>query len=143
MSDHDKDPLSSLPERMAAIEAAHQFHRDTLTELSSSMREVVKTQHVLANQKRDIENLVKSVENLHQSVSEIGNQAKEESFSLRELVARVERGEQKLDTIEQGHNTVVERVEKNANFVWMLTKIASFIAVMVPVVVFILNKFFL
>lgn len=43
-----------MRERLATLEANQQFHRDTITEISSSLREVVRTQSMLTAQKNDI-----------------------------------------------------------------------------------------
>lgn len=43
-----------MRERLATLEANQQFHRDTLAEISSSLREVVRTQSMLTAQKGDI-----------------------------------------------------------------------------------------
>lgn len=50
-----------LRERLVAVEQQLQFQKEALTEMNDTLREVVKTQHILANQRRDIDQLSSDV----------------------------------------------------------------------------------
>ena len=49
----------NIAERVASIEASNKHTKETLTEISKSLKEVVKTQNILASQKEELTKLVR------------------------------------------------------------------------------------
>ncbi len=60
MTDTIKD--ESLKERLIMVEQQQSHQKEVLLEINDTLREVVKTQHVLANQRKDIDRLTKENE---------------------------------------------------------------------------------
>lgn len=57
MNETERD--SSLRERLVLVEQQQHHQKETLVEINEALREVVKTQHILANQRREIDGLTK------------------------------------------------------------------------------------
>lgn len=57
----DKTP-ENISERIAVVENQQAYHKETLNEISNTLKEVVKTQHTLANQNKDLKKLNDSVD---------------------------------------------------------------------------------
>lgn len=122
----------NLRERMASLEATNNFHRETLNDISVSLKEVVKTQHVLANQRDEITKLIKSVAdiqtemiNSRQHTFEMSFKVDEQAKAVRDMTAKYE--------------ALATKVGDNSNFVKLSTKIIS--AIIVPMILAIILQF--
>lgn len=62
MNETDRD--SSLRERLVLVEQQQHQQKETLVEINEALREVVKTQHILANQRREIDHLTKEQDDI-------------------------------------------------------------------------------
>lgn len=122
----------SLRERMATLEATNDFHRETLNDISSSLREVVKTQHVLANQRDEIHKLIKVVSEIQtdmvsfkQNVFEVEYKSQAQTEQIKMLLDRCKR--------------LREEVDANTHFIKTAAKIISAIAI--PMILAIINQY--
>lgn len=122
----------NLRERMASLEATNNFHRETLNDISSSLKEVVKTQHVLANQRDEILKLVKTVADIQHSMSAYNQDNFEVAFKINSLTAKVA-------SLENGHVEVRKEVTENTHFVKLATKVIT--VILIPIVVSIINQY--
>lgn len=131
-----KDPQhiieQNLRERMASLEATNNFHRETLHEISSSLKEVVKTQHVLANQRDEILKLVKTVSEVQQNMAVYNQETFELKFQVRSNAELVK-------TLQTQYLAVKKDADNNTHFVKLLTKIFS--VIMVPVILSIILQY--
>lgn len=64
MSDNAGYADPRINERVASLEAANEFNKESLQEISATLKEVVKTQSMLANQRDEILKIAESVRKL-------------------------------------------------------------------------------
>lgn len=126
MADLDKSPHQiidqSLRERLASLEATNDFHRETLNDISTSMKEVVKTQHVLANQKDEIHKLVRHMTEVQAELSK----TKQDLF---EIGFKAQTAAKQISELKSKHDAMANEVESNSFVVKFISIIATTIIV--------------
>lgn len=122
----------NLRERMASLEATNNFHRETLNDISSSLKEVVKTQHVLANQRDEILKLVRVVAEIQQEMVSYKQDTFEMKYKVKTTLAKVE-------DMTKRYESMVDKVNTNANFVKNASKVIS--AIIVPMILAIIMQY--
>jgi len=70
MTDNNSNPNKDVHERLITVEQQQIHQKEALSHISETLDEVVKTQHILANQKREIEQVQSTVTNLVQQMNE-------------------------------------------------------------------------
>lgn len=139
----DQEVTQILRERMATIEANSQFHRETLAELSASLREVIATQGMVAGQENAIKALYHDLDVLKAKVADLDNRSTTSYFETQDIFGKIERGtteagglSAELDKITGRIDDVVEKVDKNERFVWLMGKLIGGVVVLIPVALF-------
>jgi uncharacterized coiled-coil protein SlyX len=64
------DQPSQINERVAVLESVHAHHKDTLDEITSTLKEVVATQALLAQQRADITRLTETLTSVTKMIHE-------------------------------------------------------------------------
>lgn len=131
-SESQKIIEQNLRERMASLEATNNFHRETLNDISVSLKEVVKTQHVLANQRDEIYKLINVVGEVQKEIVDIKQRSFESSYKVNEN--REEIAELKVK-IKEMNSAVTE----NTNFVKTVAKIITFIGI--PLIIAVVTQY--
>ncbi len=109
-----------IKERLATLEAANKYHKDSLDEISKTLKEVVKIQGMLANQREEMLKISESLNSfgdvIHQQDKLLSNTMLEVQSTKNELHQL--KDELKECQIKTANNT---RFVKNAS--WVLTSI--------------------
>lgn len=124
----------ALRERMASIEAKQVFHQETLKDVSESLHEVVKTQHILANQAKEITKVVDALSVQHDDISNLKKDADMAKLRAEFLEDKVKTHQELLDTIQ---NNDIPLLRKDAQDNKRFTKNATKIIIGVVVLVFV------
>lgn len=109
-----------IKERLATLEASNRYHKDSLDEISKTLKEVVKIQGMLANQR---EEMIKISESLNSFGEIIHNQDKllsntmMEVHNMKEEIAAIKKELEET----KAESTNNSRFVKNAS--WVLTSI--------------------
>lgn len=131
-SDHI-DTIPSMRERMATLEAENAFNRETLTEISGTLKEVVRTQHILANQKDEIDKLVK-----------VTAAAQEDLHTLQQksimTEANLQGATKDIDLLQRTVKALEGSVSDNHHFVKTMSKVLT--VVVTPVIILFLAQVF-
>lgn len=140
MVDTQKDIIfeNNLRERMASLEASNAFHREALSEISSSLKEVVKTQHILATQKEEIVKLVSTVNDTQREVRGVISDNATLKFRLDSLTEKQKTLAGDVNRIELDLDEIAMKVRTNTSFVSSVVKIG--VAVISPLIVALVLK---
>lgn len=136
MGDSDKNFNNvelHLRERMATLEASNAFHQEALHEISSSLKEVVRTQHVLATQKEEIVKLVATVNDTQQAVRGIEGLNAELRYKLDTLAEKNNILVEAVDILENDVDVIASKVRANTAFVSNVVKVS--LGVISPLIV--------
>ena len=123
----------ALRERMAALEASNTFHERTLREIGMSLNEVVKTQHLLANQREDIVKLVEEVREIKIQANDFNNYKDLSKFKLESV-------ESSISDLKREQTSIAKKVEKNTSFISTLVKVGGII--LAPLIAAVIHSYF-
>lgn len=122
----------NIAERVASIEASNKHTKETLTEISKSLKEVVKTQNILASQKEELTKLVKVVSDVQQSMRMISDEALKYRFQM-------ERMERDFNEQKESLSEVRETANKNKAHLGLIIKVGT--AILIPLIVAVAQQF--
>ena len=126
MNDTTNNPngeSSHTKERLATLEAAIKYHSHSLDDISKTLKEVVKIQAMLANQRDEILQMTKSLDWVVESTYRQDKDLSNEKLKIESL-----RG--KLDKAVQENNTLGEQVKTNTRIIKLA--IAILVLVVAP-----------
>lgn len=120
-----------INERVASLEVSNTFHTESLVEISNTLKEVVKVQAMLANQREQIVKIVESVESMSKNMHEYDKRLNQYKFTLGEI-------EKDFDQLLVQFNETKSRSEQNARFV----KTAGYVltGILVPLVITVISR---
>lgn len=131
MVDNNSDKTK---ERLASLEASIQYHSNALEETSKTLKEVVKTQAMLANQREEITKITSGLswasDLLHAHDKELSNRA-----------ITIDTLHRDVDELKKANKELREQVKANARFIKTVSTIA--LAILTPTVATILGVLFL
>lgn len=117
---------ASLRERLASLETENMFNKETLGEISTTLKEVVKTQHILANQKDEIEKVVRIADNNQTRINSLENK-----MALTDAASLAMHED--IDNLKKTIKLIDEKADKNHRFVSSLTKFLT--VIMLPLII--------
>lgn len=122
-----------MKERIKSLEVSNSFHKESLSEIHSTLNEVVKVQHMLANQREQIIKIADSLENLTSTMHEYDKRLNQYKFTLGEI-------EKDFGELLVEFNKTKESTEKNSRFV----KTAGYVltGILVPLIIAAFKTFF-
>lgn len=86
-----------INERVASLEAANEFNKESLQEISNTLKEVVKTQALLANQRDEMLKIAESIRELSALVHDHDKSMSNISYRTQELEVKVKSLDTGLD----------------------------------------------
>lgn len=127
-----------LRERMASIEAKQVFHQETLKGVSESLHEVVKTQHILANQSKEITRIVETLNHQQEDVASLKKDAEMAHLRSEYLEDKVKLHGEAINHIKDKEIEALKQdVQTNKNFTKTATKVitGAIALIVIPLVV--------
>jgi septal ring factor EnvC (AmiA/AmiB activator) len=124
------DSVNAVRERMAAMEATQSFHQESLKEISMSLREVIKTQHTLANQSKEIGSLADTLSRVVSDLKEIEATVGSSNIKAYYLTEKVNNHHILI-------NNLQKQVNENSNFTKFTTKVIGIILIPLVIAVFV------
>lgn len=130
----DYNQSDKTKERLASLEAVIQYHSNALEEISNTLKEVVKTQAMLANQREEITNITSGLswasDLLHNHDKELSNRA----IAIDVL-------HKDVDELKETNKELQDQVKANARFIKTVSAIG--LAIVAPSAATILAILFL
>lgn len=130
---------NSFRERLASLETSNNHTIQTIREMSASLKEIVKTQHVLANQKEEIIKMVAKVSVVEDNVSAIKEEVYHLSTKNELLELKLKQAEEKLTTSSTNASEAKELANRTSNTLKGAIKVIT--AVIIPLAVGIIVQF--
>lgn len=131
--DNNMEKRLSIHERVATVEAANRYTKQALQDISLSLKEVVKTQHILASQKEELTKLVKVVSDIQSNLSIINETNIQQNFHIDNLRRDNEEVKEELERVS-------DIVEKNKTHLNLMIKIGS--AILLPLIAAVVKQYF-
>lgn len=119
-SENDRSMEVALRERMAMLEATNSYHQESLKEISASLKEVVRTQHILANQKDEIIKLVDGLRETKEDVASLKSYRDTQLVKYEAMYAKMNEHKMKIRELE-------ESVSQNSHFMKTVTKVSALV----------------
>lgn len=120
-----------IKERIKSLEVSNSFHKESLSEINKTLSEVVKVQHMLANQREQIVKIADSLETLTKSMHDYDKRLNQYKFTLSEI-------EKDFGELLVEFNKTKEKTERNSRFV----KTAGYVltGILVPLVIAVIKS---
>lgn len=111
-----------IKERLATLEASNRYHKDALDEISKTLKEVVKIQGMLANQR---EEMLK----ISESLNSYGDIVHQQDKLISTTIMEVQTSKEEISELKREIKDIQEQSKANTRFVknasWVLTTILA------------------
>ena len=124
MTDEKQEPsVSNIKERLSVLETANKFHQESLDEISTTLKRVVETQAMLANQR---EELIKISDSLHNLTEKVNSH----ETTLQKYEMKIDHMADRMNTVDDEVEEISKQTQQNTRFVRIATYVVT--SIMVP-----------